>query len=186
MVLIYDIEDDRLRTRGAERWLPDVLASLEIDELLKIRAGSRGKIDNLHYLKYFNVEGYVREHLQRAIFLGMQNSHNDVLDIGTGFGYFPYICMFFNNRAKATDLPGIPLFDEVTGFLGVDKVHHRIEPFQPLPDFGTKFHVINDTAPIFMTRIYPSFPNTRVFPLKIAAPQSAIVNMQAIATIRAI
>lgn len=132
-----------LRTRSAERWLPDVLASLEIDELLKIRRNARGKLDNLHYLKYFNVEGYVREHLQRAIFLGLQNAHRDVLDIGTGFGYFPYIGMFFNNRVKATDLPGLPLFDEVTNFLGVDKIHHRIEPFQPLPEFGVKFHVIN-------------------------------------------
>ena len=133
----------RLRTRGAKRWVPDVLASLDIDGLLNIRRGARHKIDNLHYLKYFNVKSYVREQLQRAIFLGLNGENCDVLDIGTGFGYFPYIAMFFNNRAKATDLPGILLFDEVTDFLGVDKLHHRIEPFQPLPDFGMKFDVIN-------------------------------------------
>ena len=142
--LLYRLDPSyRLHTRGVRRWLPDVLASLEIDELIKIRAGARGKINNLHYLKYFNVEGYVREHLHRVIFLGLHNAPRDVLDIGTGFGYFPYICMFFNSRVKATDLPGIPLFDEVTDFLGIDKIHHRIEPFQPLPDLGMKFHVVN-------------------------------------------
>lgn len=142
----------RLRTRSAKRWLPDVLASLEIDKLLEIRTGAREKIDNLHYLKYFNVEGYIWEHLQRVVFLGLHNGYKDVLDIGTGFGYFSYICMFFNNRVKATDLPGIQLFDEVTNFLGVDKVHHRIEPFQPLPDFGVKFDIINAARVAFLMK----------------------------------
>ncbi len=142
--LLYRLDPAyRLRTRSADRWLADVLASLDIDGLLQIRRGARNKIDNLHYLKYFNVEDYVREQLQRAIFLGLHGTNCDVLDIGTGFGYFPYIAMFFNNSVKATDLPGIPLFDEVTDFLGVDKVHHRVEPFQPLPDLGMKFNVIN-------------------------------------------
>ena len=143
--LLYRLDPAyRLRTwKAAKHWLPDILASIEIDELLKIRRDARAKINNLHYLKYFNVEGYVWEHLQRAIFLGLHNVPQDVLDIGTGFGYFPYICMFFGCRVKATDLPGLPLFDEVTNFLGVDKIRHRIEPFQPLPQLGMKFHVIN-------------------------------------------
>ncbi len=142
-----------LSTRLAQRYLDDVLATIDIEELLQLRRGARDRIDNLHYLKYFNVRAYVLEQLKRAIYLGLHIPIvKDVLDIGTGFGYFPYICMFYRHRTKATDLPGLTLFDDVTGFLGVDKWHHRIEPFTPMPDFGTKFDIITGARVAFAWR----------------------------------
>ena len=65
-----------------------------------------------------------------------------MLDIGTGFGYFPYICEFFGNYAVAIDVPDHLLFNKVTQFLKVKKIPHRIEPFQPLPNFDQKFDLV--------------------------------------------
>ena len=75
----------------------------------------------------------MKEQMIRALDLHLNNADKSVLDIGTGFGYFPYICEFFGNTATAIDVPDHALFNEVTKFLGVKKTFHRIEPFEALP-----------------------------------------------------
>ena len=55
--------------------------------------------------------------------LGLHRSppRRKVLDLGTGCGYFPYICNYFGHTTVTTDLDAVPMYDEITEFLRLDK-----------------------------------------------------------------
>jgi SAM-dependent methyltransferase len=65
-----------------------------------------------------------------------------VLDIGSGVGYFLYICQRFGHRAVGLDIDEDPIFREMTRLLKVERRIWRIDPFVPLPDFGCKFDLV--------------------------------------------
>lgn len=129
--------------RVAPSFAEDVIATLDLDAFLEIRKKGRELSPSINNIKYFNIEAYMTEHVRRAMELDMHMRRTDsVLDIGTGFGYFPYVCEFFGNQACAIDVPGHALFDEVTNFLGIKKTHHMIKSGAKLPDFGGPFDTI--------------------------------------------
>lgn len=120
-----------------------VMATLNIDELLAIRneqvlQPDRGLVD----FKYFNIRPWILENIKRALRLGLADCRGQrILDIGTGFGYFPYTCEFMEHRPEALDIPGHALYDRVIDALKVNRRKHRVEAFEPLPsaDAGYDF-----------------------------------------------
>ena len=129
----------------------DVIATIDQEAFLGLRKTARDRTQTLNNIKYFNLDGYIGEHVKRAMRLNLHiNVGRQVLDIGTGFGYFPYVCEFFGNGAQAIDVSGHDLFDDVTNFLRVKKTHHFINAFEPLPTFDRKFDVINATQIAFV------------------------------------
>lgn len=129
--------------RVAPSFAEDVIATLDLEAFLEIRKKGRELSPSINNIKYFNIHAYMAEHVRRAMELDMHVRRTDsVLDIGTGFGYFPYACEFFGNKARAIDVPGHQLFDAVTDFLGIDKAHHMIKAGSKLPDFGGPFDTI--------------------------------------------
>ncbi|MEM8785482.1 MAG: hypothetical protein AAGF19_06480 [Pseudomonadota bacterium] len=127
----------------ANKLAKDVLHTVDLVGLNELKRGARKKVDQVIDLKYFNSEGYMPYSMKRAVRLGLQACNNkQILDLGTGFGYFPYVCEFFGHGAMATDLPGVTLYDEVTEFLGIKKRHHTVLPFEPLPQFPTRFDMV--------------------------------------------
>lgn len=119
-----------------------LLASIDPDGL---KALLRYKEDTAHpqYRKYFNAPYWMRLNVKRALLLGLNRSKPlTVLDIGSGFGYFPYAAKFYGHRVIGVDLPNDTLFDMASNFLGVERQHHRIEPHEPLPEFGVKFDLV--------------------------------------------
>ena len=65
------------------------------------KIGKKGK------RKYFAIKGYMLENLRYIYRLGLQNSSRPVhiLDIGTGFGYFPFLCHYFGHTAARYRYP---------------------------------------------------------------------------------
>jgi len=143
-------------TEIARRWSPselyishmakghteDVIATIDVDAFMALRKNAREKTKTLNNVKYFNLKPYMHEHMRRALSLRLNNAGIKVLDIGTGFGYFPYICEFFGNTAVALDVPDHPLFDDVTNFLNVNKMRQRVETFQPLVGLDRSFDLV--------------------------------------------
>lgn len=129
--------------RLARSHLPDVLATVDMESFNRLKVDARRKSPVLFYLKYFNLGGYMREHLARALSLGLHRSRRlNILDVGAGFGFFSYVCDYFGHYPHALDVPEVPLFDEVTDFFRIKKTHCRIRAFERLPDMGTKFDLI--------------------------------------------
>jgi hypothetical protein len=118
-------------------------------EMLKIRDKWRGRCW-LGILKYFDFDTWLKLNLRRAAALGLDKQPMlRVCDIGSGFGYFPYICKFFNCEAVGVDIPDEPIYDDVMGYLGVPKVHHTIRPQENLPDLGGPFDLITGFQVMF-------------------------------------
>ncbi|WP_037336263.1 hypothetical protein [Salinisphaera hydrothermalis] len=125
------------------------MATLNTKELLAIRDEEVARSDRrLVDFKYFNIRPWIVENIKRALRLGLDDCRGRrILDIGTGFGYFPYICEFMEHHAAALDIPGHRLYDRVIETLKVDRAHHFINPFEPLPassgphDYVTAYQV---------------------------------------------
>src|ERR1700719_3597184 len=65
-----------------------------------------------------------------------------ILDLGSGAGYFLYVCKHFGHDALGFDTDSEPLFGATTELLGVRRVIGRIERQTPLPDLGQKFDLV--------------------------------------------
>jgi len=65
-----------------------------------------------------------------------------ILDLGSGAGYFLYICESLGHEALGLDTDTEPLFHGTTALLNVRRVIWRINPNEPLPDLPGKFDLI--------------------------------------------
>jgi SAM-dependent methyltransferase len=65
-----------------------------------------------------------------------------ILDLGSGAGYFLYVCKHFGHDVLGFDTDNEPLFRATTALLDVPRVIGRIERQTPLPDLGEKFDLV--------------------------------------------
>ena len=63
----------------------------------------------------------------------------DVLDLGTGCGYFPFVCRHYGHRAQALDLADNALYNEMIELLRIDRRPCAIAAGVPLPALETRF-----------------------------------------------
>ena len=79
----------------------------------------------------------------------------DILDIGTGAGYFPLLCQLKGHQVHSTDLPfteDIPathFYQEMMDLLDVSCTGYRIQPFTQMPSFGGRFDLITGFLVVF-------------------------------------
>lgn len=93
--------------------------------------------------KYLNLEKWFEINLRRVRELELDyGRRKDILDIGSGAGYFLYICQWLGHRPVGLDIEGVPMYPEMARMLGLQRIIWRIQPFGPLPDLGRKFDLI--------------------------------------------
>jgi SAM-dependent methyltransferase len=119
----------------SKRHTEDLMASMDwqgFEELKKYKH----QTGHPHYKKYFNMPYWLRKNMQRVLILRLNRTQKrlKILDIGAGFGYFPYAAMFFGHEVVALDIPGDTLFGKACAFMEIPKVHFTIEAKQPLPE----------------------------------------------------
>ena len=78
----------------------------------------------------------MRRALYSAYELGLHRARpRRVLDLGTGCGYFPYICNYFGHTAVTADLDDVPMYNEITQFLRLDRRVLSIRAFEEVARF---------------------------------------------------
>lgn len=93
--------------------------------------------------KYLDLQPWMEINLQRVRNLGLDlGGRKRVLDIGSGTGYFLYICQYLGHDVLGLDLDEEPGFTEMIELLGVKRKIWRVEAYKPLPNLGPKFDVI--------------------------------------------
>lgn len=65
-----------------------------------------------------------------------------ILDLGSGAGYFLYVCKHFGHHVLGFDTDREPLFRATIELLDVPRVVGRIERQAPLPDFHQTFDLV--------------------------------------------
>jgi len=93
--------------------------------------------------KYLEIQRWMEINLKRVRDLELDlGGRKRVLDIGSGTGYFLYICQYLGHDVLGMDLDEERGFTEMVELLGVKRVIYRVEAYQPLPDLGPRFDVI--------------------------------------------
>jgi cyclopropane fatty-acyl-phospholipid synthase-like methyltransferase len=92
--------------------------------------------------KHWKLQERIAINLRHALLLNLHRTKPlQILDIGAGCGYFPFICTYYGHEAMAIDL-NIAMYREITQWLGVPWEEHKVNAYQPLPTFGRKFDLI--------------------------------------------
>jgi SAM-dependent methyltransferase len=114
------------------------LISRRFNELDKNQCTNAGE----SFEKYLDYNFWVLENLVRVYDLNIDKNKNlKILDIGTGFGYFPFICNYFGNHAEAIDLDNNEMYNYIIKLLDINRHSYQIESYKPLP-IETKFDII--------------------------------------------
>jgi len=116
---------------------------IDSKKFYKIKEKYKGPNSKLKGLKYLRFNVRFRGRLRYAMKLGLDNSSPmKILDIGTGVGYFPYICNRYGHDGHAMDMGDFPVFNDLIQLLAVDRTDYCIKPFEQLPAVEGKYDLI--------------------------------------------
>lgn len=88
--------------------------------------------------KYLNLDVWLRETILRYLLVAPDGSPTGrVVDLGSGTGYFLWVCRELGHEILGIDLAGEPLYDTCIDVLGVPRNQFRIEPERSLCDLGS-------------------------------------------------
>jgi SAM-dependent methyltransferase len=94
--------------------------------------------------KFLDLNVWFREAVLRYFWTGIARMPGPlrILDIGAGTGFFLEVCRQRGHQVTALDLDTDPLYNECIEFFKLERVIHRIQPGQPLPQWPGKFDVV--------------------------------------------
>ncbi len=133
-----------LTRRFALRINPDsIIASIDPEKFRAIHARHAVPNPGDAPEKYLELSRWLEVNIRRIRDLNLDClPRRRVLDIGSGAGYFLYICRQLGHEVLGLDLDESPMFNDLTQLLGVPRVIWRIERYQPLPKFDAPFDLI--------------------------------------------
>lgn len=139
----------RVRRLAAKKRMPTdfdvdaIIKTIDREKFDKIRARFRVDDPGDTPAKYLDLPTWLGANLQRVRDLELDlGRRRRVLDIGSGSGYFLYICKLLGHDPVGLDVDDMPMFNQTINLLGVKRIVWRIRKFEPLPDLGKKFDLI--------------------------------------------
>ena len=138
-------------TKGPDRHAWDFhSAKINESQFLQIEAKYRDADPDPGFSKYLDPKQYLNVALGHYKMVGIAAKPKAaILDIGTGAGYFPFVCANLGHDVQAMDVVQNDFYREMTLLLGLRRCEHRIEPFQELPRLSQKFDYITAFAICF-------------------------------------
>lgn len=107
--------------------------------------------------KYLEIQHWLELNLKLIRRFGLDKSPRvRLLDIGTGAGYFPFLCNYYGHETVAIDLDDNPIYNELTRLLKIDRRVIRINAYEKLPALGQKFDRITAFAICFNNHHKPN------------------------------
>jgi hypothetical protein len=96
------------------------------------------------YSKYLNVKPWLLDNIWRVYLLGLnaKKHKKNILDIGTGNGYFPYVCKFYGHTVRTIDVPHNPIFNALIEYLEIPRKDYAVKAYESIPAFDIKFDVV--------------------------------------------
>ncbi|MDQ6912692.1 MAG: class I SAM-dependent methyltransferase [Verrucomicrobiota bacterium] len=120
-----------------------IIASIDREKFLAIKERHAVENPGLAWPKYLDLKKWMEVNLRHVRDLELDyGRRRDVLDIGSGAGYFLYICKWLGHRPLGLDIDEVPMYPEMTRMLGLERMVWRVRAFTPLPDLGRKFDLI--------------------------------------------
>lgn len=103
--------------------------------------------DNRYFRRDKPVKKWINEKLSTAHFLGLHKTKGKRLfDIGTGAGWFPYICNLYGHECIGSDIPNRPEYDPCYEFLNIDFRDTLVYPYTKMDLTGTFDYITTHRA----------------------------------------
>lgn len=100
-------------------------------------------IDELKFIKNEKIKFYLREKIDFFVkYKIYQETNKNVLDLGSGCGYFPFICKLFDNYAEGTDIESSKLYYDIINILKIKIFYFKINKYEKMPKFTKKYDII--------------------------------------------
>lgn len=96
------------------------------------------------YSKYLNIKPWMLDNVWRAHLLGLDHPHprKTILDIGTGNGYFPFLCKQYGHEVRSIDIDFNPIFNSLIKLLDIPRMDYAIQAREHIPAFDVRFDVV--------------------------------------------
>jgi SAM-dependent methyltransferase len=137
------------------RWLRplnpgELVRELEEKGFEEIRAKYANPDDRKGWPKYVDAAHRLELAIKQARLLHLDRPKSrHVLDIGSGAGYFLFVCKRLGHSVMGLDLDWPPMYAEMFRLLEIRRNIWRIEPFHPLPRLGERFDLVTGFAVCF-------------------------------------
>ncbi len=100
-----------------------------------------------NWTKYFDAERWLKLSIRRAQDIGLNREARPlrVLDLGSGAGYFLFVCKHLGHEGIGIDVPEPAFYGDIFEHLGLRRVVAPVDPQQPLPEAllaGGKFDLV--------------------------------------------
>ncbi len=120
-----------------------ILAGLDLDAFALLREKHKDLPPYPGPGKYLEIATWLRRHMTHVKALGLLDGPpRRILDLGTGNGYFPFLCGRFGHEVVAFDLGDYALYNDLVDFLEVDRRKGAIVRYEPLPDLDGPFDLV--------------------------------------------
>jgi SAM-dependent methyltransferase len=120
-----------------------ILATLDTEQFEKLRGQYPYRPGSPRINRFEDVAYWIDINVERAQDLWLDRAPSlRILDIGSGAGYFLYVCKFFGHHVLGFDTDNEPLFRATIALLDVPRVIGRVERQTSLPDLGEKFDLL--------------------------------------------
>jgi pentatricopeptide repeat protein len=128
----------------------EMVRELEAKGFERIRAKYANPDDSKGWPKYVDARHRLELAIKQARSLQLdRRSPIRVLDVGSGAGYFLFVCQRLGHSVRGLDLDWPPMYAETFAMMVMPRTVWRIEPFQSLPDLGGRFDLLTGFAVCF-------------------------------------
>jgi SAM-dependent methyltransferase len=128
----------------------EMVRELESKGFEQIRAKYANPDDQKGWPKYVDAAHRLELAIKQARFLQLDRRKPlRLLDIGSGAGYFLFVCKRLGHSVMGMDLDWPPMYSEMFELLEMPRKIGRIEPFQPLPNLGGRVDFVTGFAVCF-------------------------------------
>jgi SAM-dependent methyltransferase len=128
----------------------EMVRKLELKGFERIRSKYENPGDKKGWPKYVDAAHRLELAIKQARSLQLDRRKPlRVLDIGSGAGYFLFVCKHLGHRVMGLDLDWPPMYAEMFEMMEMPRRVWRIAPFQPLPDLGGRFDFLTGFAVCF-------------------------------------
>jgi SAM-dependent methyltransferase len=146
---LYSYCEHRRRACNQRRPFPltpeALLARLDRQKLETILSDHSAIDPGIHTVKYLDIETWLAPNIRRVLNLGLDfKSKKRLLDIGSGAGYFLYICKQLGHDVAGLDVrdPSAAWYGKMFELYGIPRTIWYINPLEKLPDLGPRFDCV--------------------------------------------